>query len=137
MSEAQCVLFFPCLVVTGATDGIGKAYAEDVSFSAEFQPTNGFLSTVDLKYLFSGFKSPCLFFGANRSTWWVARLLPWRLHMFSRVHRPVINCLQLARRGFAIVLISRSQDKLDELSKAIGELAHLPCQYFPSHIKVD
>lgn len=24
--------FFPCLVVTGATDGIGKAYAEDVSF---------------------------------------------------------------------------------------------------------
>eukprot|EP00066_Takifugu_rubripes_P018934 XP_011608200.1 PREDICTED: very-long-chain 3-oxoacyl-CoA reductase-B-like [Takifugu rubripes] len=42
-------------VVTGATDGIGKAYAED-----------------------------------------------------------------LARRGFAIVLISRSQDKLDELSKAIA-----------------
>lgn len=42
MSEAQCVLFFTCLVVTGATDGIGKAYAEDVSSSAEFQPTNGF-----------------------------------------------------------------------------------------------
>ncbi|TWW67719.1 Very-long-chain 3-oxoacyl-CoA reductase-B [Takifugu flavidus] len=43
------------MIVTGATDGIGKAYAED-----------------------------------------------------------------LARRGFAIVLISRSQDKLDELSKAIA-----------------
>lgn len=29
-------------------------------------------------------------------------------------------CLQLARRGFSIVLISRSQEKLDEVSQAIG-----------------
>lgn len=28
---------------------------------------------------------------------------------------------QLARRGFAIVLISRSQEKLDNVSKAISE----------------
>lgn len=62
--------------------------------------------------------------------WWVARLLPWRLYMFRRAHQPVINCLQLARRGFAIVLISRSQDKLDELSKAIGELVTHPVSIF-------
>lgn len=36
-----------------------------------------------------------------------------------------VLCLQLARRGFAIVLISRSQEKLDDVSKAIGEL----CEY--------
>ncbi|MEQ2188098.1 hypothetical protein GOODEAATRI_011512 [Goodea atripinnis] len=47
--------FFPLSVVTGATDGIGKAYAEE-----------------------------------------------------------------LARRGFAIILISRSQEKLDDVSKAIA-----------------
>lgn len=35
-------------------------------------------------------------------------------------------CLQLARRGFAIVLISRSQEKLDEMSKAICKLFTKP-----------
>lgn len=39
-------------------------------------------------------------------------------------------CLQLARRGFAIVLISRSQDKLDEISKAIGKLFTNPVKMF-------
>lgn len=32
----------------------------------------------------------------------------------------VSDSVQLARQGFAIVLISRTQEKLDEVSKAIG-----------------
>ena len=39
-------------------------------------------------------------------------------------------CLQLARRGFAIVLISRSQEKLDEISKAICKLFTNPVKMF-------
>lgn len=39
-------------------------------------------------------------------------------------------CLQLARKGFAIVLISRSQEKLDEMSKAICKLFTNPVIMF-------
>lgn len=57
------VFFFPCLVVTGATDGIGKAYAEDVSFPQNFSQQMGFY--VDHKCLFCEFKCLYLFFGTN------------------------------------------------------------------------
>lgn len=31
-ADSDFALFLLCVVVTGATDGIGKAYAEDVSY---------------------------------------------------------------------------------------------------------
>lgn len=68
----QCLkanVFFSCLVVTGATDGIGKAYAEDVSFPQNFSQKMAFY--VDHKCLFCEFKCLYLFFGTNWLTSWV------------------------------------------------------------------
>lgn len=101
-SSDMCLL--PRAVVTGATSGIGKAYATEV-----------------------GLQFP--FFKNKSIIWSKFHVRMGRVHynLFRRVlqNSTIPVCLhvffQLARRGLDVVLVSRCHDKLQTVAKEIGE----------------
>lgn len=104
----MCLL--PRAVVTGATSGIGKAYATEVSLQFPFKKTktknnplfgpNFMLGRDELVKIC--LEESCRVLNATD---------PVCMHIF----------FQLARRGLDVVLVSRCHDKLQMVAKEIGE----------------
>lgn len=97
-------------VVTGSTSGIGKAYAIEVSLqltSATIPPNFQIGCIWSIFY----FKFQIKRFRFNQC----------RALLFNkRETKPVCLFFQLARRGLDVVLVSRSNEKLQMVAKEIG-----------------
>lgn len=87
------------LVVTGASEGIGRAYAFEVSRSASVQVSN-ILIMCPTSRSFSFI--PCL--------------------IFYSTHPPRCSrLLQLAKRGVNVVIMSRTKEALDQVAREISK----------------
>lgn len=115
-----CLRLLLSAVVTGATSGIGKAYANEVSLQFPSTATSlhflvhilSFEPGTAKWYLWSWFRSSVSVFTAAESYCGLRKLPNLSVCMF---------LCKLARRGLDVVLVSRSNDKLQMAAKEIGE----------------